>query len=100
MITGHNRSYWIATGLERTRPALELHRPGEMLYRLAAAVLAASWGWMIVAAIVTVTRLETPAPTSWGSVQLAGMIVGPGALGIALSRVLESLARRRRRRAR
>ena len=97
MNTGPNRSYWIVAGLERPRPALEFRRPGETLHRIAFAGLAASWGWIIVAAIVTVARLNSLALSPWGSVQLAALIVAPGAAGIALSLVLEVLARRRRR---
>jgi hypothetical protein len=98
MSSGHNRSYWIAAGLERTQPALERHRPGETLHRIASAGLAASWGWMIVTAIVTVTRLPALSLSPWGSLQLVALIVLPGAAGIAVSLALEVLARRRRRR--
>jgi hypothetical protein len=98
MGTGPNRSYWIATGLERLQPALNWHRPGETLHRVASVGIAASWGWMIVAAIVVVTRLGALAPGPWESVRLAALVVGPGAAGIALSLGLEMLARRRRRR--
>lgn len=97
MDSGPNRSDWIAAGLERPAPVLEYHRPGEFLHRLASAGLAASWGWMLVAAIVTLTRLAALAPTPWVSLRLAGWIVLPGAVGIALSLSLEVLARRRRR---
>jgi hypothetical protein len=97
MDTRPNRSYWIAAGLERPRPALQFHRPGEVLHRVASAGFAASWGWIIVAAIVTVTRLNSLVLSPWGSVQLATLIVAPGAVGIVLSLALEVMARRRRR---
>lgn len=97
MSTGPNRSYWIAAGLERTRPALEYPRPGELLHRIASAGLAASWGWMLVAAIVIVKRMDTEVPGPWDSLQSAALIVAPGAIGIALSLLLEVFARRKRR---
>lgn len=100
MNSGQNRSYWIAAGLERTQPEFERQRPGETLHRIASAGLAASWGWMIVAAIVTVRRLPVLSLSPWGSLQLAALIVLPGAAGIAISLALEVLARRRRRRQR
>lgn len=98
MDTGPNRSYWIATGLERPAPTLEFRRPGELLHRVASAGFAASWGWMLVAAVVTLARLSALVPSPWGSLQLAALIVGPGTAGIALSLALEVAARRQRRR--
>ncbi|HET8692034.1 MAG TPA: hypothetical protein VFM30_07885 [Steroidobacteraceae bacterium] len=97
MQTEPGRSYWIATGLERTRPALDLRRPGEMLHRIGSVILALAWAWMLVSAVVTVARLESLDLGPWGSLQLAAVIVGPGAVGILVAMLLEAIARRQRR---
>lgn len=89
---------YMGSGLEGAQPSLVLRRPGESLHRFASAAFAASWGWMIVAAIVTLTRLGSTSLIAWESVRLAALVVVPGAIGIALAMFLESLARRRRRR--
>lgn len=96
MESGPDCSYWIATRLERPAPVLECHRPGEFLHRAAWAGFAVSWGWMLVAAIITLARLATLVPSPWGSLQIAALIVGPGTAGIALSLLLEVVARRQR----
>lgn len=97
MQTQPSRSYWIVAGLERPRPTLDMRRPGETLHRAGSVVLALAWSWMFVSAIVTVARLASLDLGPWGSLQLAAVIVGPGALGILVAMILESLARRRRR---
>lgn len=97
MHTEPSRSYWIVAGLERPRPTLDLRRPGETLHRVGSVILALAWSWMFISAIVTVTRLESLDLGPWGSLQLAAVIVGPGALGILAALVLETIARRRRR---
>jgi hypothetical protein len=96
MHTEPGRSYWIVAGLERPRPALDMRRPGETLHRVGSVILALAWSWMFISAIVTVARLQALDLAPWGSLQLAAVIVGPGALGILVAMVLESLALRRR----
>jgi hypothetical protein len=45
-----------------------------------------------------VTRIDTLMKGPWDSLYLVATIVGPGAVGIALSLMIEVVARRKRRR--
>lgn len=60
-------------------------------YRIASSLRIASLVWIGVAIIYVVGRLDSLNLGPWDSVRVAAVIVGPGALGVLLSLVVESI---------
>ena len=60
-------------------------------YRIARSLRAASLVWIAGAIIYVVTRLDAFDLGPWDSVRVAALIVGPGALGVLVSLVVESV---------
>ena len=61
------------------------------LYRIAAALRVASLVWIGLAIIYVVGRLDALSLGPWDSVRVAALIIGPGALGVLLSLLVESV---------
>ena len=60
-------------------------------YRIAASLRIASLVWIGGSIIYVVGRLDSLALGPWESVRVAAMVVGPGALGVLLSLIVESV---------
>ena len=72
--------------------ARHLDHPGNATpYRIARSLRAASLVWIGAAIIYVVGRLDALDLGPWDSVRVAALIVGPGALGVLVSLVVESV---------
>lgn len=60
-------------------------------YRIAGSLRIASLVWIGGAIIYVVGRLDSLDLSPWDSVRVAAMVVGPGALGVLLSLIVESI---------
>jgi hypothetical protein len=60
-------------------------------YRIARSLRAASLVWIACSIIYVVSRLDAFDLGPWDSVRVAALIVGPGALGVLISLIVESV---------
>lgn len=60
-------------------------------YRIAGSLRIASLVWIGGAIIYVVGRLDSLDLSPWESVRVAAMVVGPGAFGVLLSLIVESV---------
>ena len=61
------------------------------VYRIAAALRIASLVWIALAIFYVVGRLDALSLGPWDSVRVAALIIGPGAVGVLLSLIVESV---------
>jgi hypothetical protein len=62
------------------------------VYRFAAILRIASFIWVGLAIMYVVGRLDALSLGPWDSVRVAGLIIGPGAVGVLLSLIVESVS--------
>lgn len=67
------------------------HLDKAMPYRIAGSLRIASLVWIGGAIIYVVGRLDSLSLGPWESVRVAALIIGPGALGVLLSLIVESV---------
>jgi hypothetical protein len=67
------------------------HLENPILYRIAAGLRIASLIWIGLAIIYVVGRLDSLSLGPWASVRVAASIIGPGALGVLLSLIVEGV---------
>ena len=67
------------------------HLDSPTVYRIAAGLRIASLIWIGLAILYVVGRLDSLSLGPWDSVRVAAMIIGPGAFGVLLSLIVESV---------
>ena len=67
-------------------------------YRIAGSLRIASLVWIGAAIVYVVGRLDSLNLSPWDSVRVAALMIGPGALGVLLSLIVESIGFSRRNR--
>lgn len=60
-------------------------------YRIASSLRIASFAWIGLAIIYVVGRLESLSLGPWDSVRVAALVIGPGAAGVLVSLIVESV---------
>lgn len=67
-------------------------------YRIAGSLRIVSLTWIGAAIVYVVGRLDSLNLSPWDSVRVAALMIGPGALGVLLSLIVESIGFSRRNR--